>query len=52
MVFVSGIQNMEMVGWEIALEDAIISKSEIDEIYKLNNEVAKFAIDCNIHAYR
>lgn len=51
VVFTSGMV-MEMVGWEVALQDAIISSSEIQEIYQLDNELAKFAMDCNIHALR
>ncbi len=51
MVMTSGM-NLEMVGWEVALRDAIISMNEIEEIYGLDTELARFAMDCNIHALK
>lgn len=51
LVFTSGMK-MEMVGWEVALRDAIISSAEIDEIYQLKTPLADFSMDCNIHALR
>lgn len=51
MVFTSGMA-LEMVGWEVALQDAIISPAEIEQIYKLGTPLALFAMDCNIHALK
>ncbi len=51
MVMLSGMK-LEMVGWEVALNDAIISLDEIQAIYALNTELATFAMDCNIHALK
>lgn len=44
--------KLEMVGWEVALGDAIISMDEIHKIYDLKTDLAHFAIDCNVHALK
>ena len=49
IVFRSGM-NLEMVGWEVGRGDAALTEPEIDEIYALNTPLAKFAMDCNVHA--
>lgn len=51
IVMLSGM-NLEMVGWEVALGDAIISLAEIEQIYAINTPLANFAMDCNIHALK
>jgi len=51
IVFASEM-NMEMVGWEVALNDAILFKNDIDEILNLSTPLSQFAIECNIHALR
>jgi purine nucleosidase len=51
VVFRSGMA-LEMVGWETALGAANLSHAEIAHIYALNTPLAKFALDCNIHALR
>ncbi len=51
IVFGSKI-NMEMVGWEVALNEAILFQKDIDKILNLSTPLSKFAIECNIHALR
>jgi purine nucleosidase len=49
IVFRSGM-NLEMVGWEVGRADAALTEQDIAEIYALNTPLAKFAMDCNVHA--
>lgn len=49
IVFRSGM-NLEMVGWEVGRGEAALTETEIEQIYALNTPLAKFAMDCNVHA--
>jgi purine nucleosidase len=48
-VFRSGMP-LEMVSWETALGAANLSADEIARVYALGTPLAKFAMDCNVHA--
>jgi len=49
IVFRSGM-NLEMVGWEVGRGDAALTDAEIAAVYALDTPLAKFAMDCNLHA--
>jgi purine nucleosidase len=49
IVFRSGM-NLEMVGWEVGRGDAALTEQEIEQVYALDTPLAKFAMDCNVHA--
>jgi purine nucleosidase len=51
IVFQSGMP-IEMVGWELARGEAVISPDEIQAIYDMANNYAQFAMDCNARALR
>jgi purine nucleosidase len=42
--------NLEMVGWEVGRGDAALTEADIAQVYALNTPLAKFAMDCNVHA--
>ena len=41
---------VELIGWQLSRYDAVVKPNDIDHILGFNNEVAKFAIECNSHA--
>ena len=49
MVLLSGIP-VELVGWHLCRGDAVVSEDDIARILTFNNDVARFAIECNSHA--
>lgn len=49
IVFRSGM-NLELVGWEAGRGDAALTEREIAGVYAMNTPLAKFAMDCNVHA--
>ncbi len=49
VVLLSGIP-VELVGWHLSRGDAVVREDDIARILGFNNEVAKFAIECNSHA--
>lgn len=49
IVLRSGMR-LEMVGWEVGRRDAALTGEEIQEVYALGTPLAKFAMDCNVHA--
>jgi purine nucleosidase len=51
IVFRSGMP-LEMVSWETALGPANLTSEEIAQVYALDTPLAKFAMDCNVHALR
>ena len=51
IVFRSGLP-IEMVGWELCRGAANLTPDEIAAVYAFNTPLAKFAMDCNVHALR
>jgi purine nucleosidase len=51
IVFHSGMKIL-MVGWELCRDEANLSDAEMDLVYALNTDRARFAIDCNKHAIK
>ncbi len=51
IVFRSGLP-IEMVGWELCRGSANLTSDEIQQVYAFNTPLAKFAVDCNVHALR
>jgi purine nucleosidase len=49
IVFRSGMP-LEIVSWQTALGAANLSSQEIAQVYALDTPLAKFAMDCNVHA--
>jgi inosine-uridine nucleoside N-ribohydrolase len=49
IVMLSGMP-LELVGWHLSRGDAVVREDDIAHILGLNNDVAKFAIECNSHA--
>ncbi|NOZ73661.1 MAG: nucleoside hydrolase [Chloroflexi bacterium] len=49
IVFHSGMPIL-MVGWEVSRGEANLSEAEINDIYQLGSDRARFAMDCNKHA--
>jgi purine nucleosidase len=49
MVMLSGLP-VELVGWHLCRGDAVLHDEDITRIMNLNNNVARFAIECNSHA--
>ncbi len=49
VVMLSGLP-VELVGWHLSRGDAVVREDDIAQILEFNNELAKFAIDCNSHA--
>src|SRR5712692_5412356 len=41
---------VELVGWHLSRGEAVIHEDDIASIQKLNNELARFAIECNSRA--
>src|SRR5207244_1659485 len=48
-VFRAGLP-LEMVGWHLCRGEAALNEADISKILALNNDVARFAIECNSHA--
>ena len=51
IVFRSGLP-IEMVGWELCRGAANLTTDEIAQVYSMNTPLAKFAMECNVHALR
>jgi purine nucleosidase len=51
IVFRSGMP-IEMVGWELCRGGANLTPDEIKAVYAFDTLLAKFAMDCNVHALR
>src|SRR5437764_864676 len=49
VVMLSGLP-IELVGWHLCRGEAVLHDTDINGILALNNEVARFAIECNSHA--
>jgi purine nucleosidase len=49
MVMLSGLP-VELVGWHLCRGSAVIGEDDIAHIQNFNNDVARFAIECNSHA--
>jgi purine nucleosidase len=49
MVMLSGLP-VELVGWHLSRGDAVVGEDDIAAIQKFDNDVARFAIECNSHA--
>jgi purine nucleosidase len=49
VVMLSGMP-VELVGWHLSRGDAVVREDDIAHILGFNNEVARFAIECNSHA--
>ena len=49
IVMLSGMP-IELVGWHLSRGDAVLNERDISQIQNLNNEIARFAIECNSHA--
>ena len=41
---------VELIGWQLSRYEAVIDPQDIAKILELNNDVARFAIECNSHA--
>jgi purine nucleosidase len=51
MVFLSGLP-VELVGWQLSRNEAVLNEDDIAQIQGFNNERSKFAIECNSRARR
>jgi purine nucleosidase len=51
IVLCSGLP-VELVGWQTSRGDAVVNQNDITHILGFNNELARFAIECNSHARR
>ncbi len=49
VVMLSGLP-VELVGWHLCRGDAVLHEDEIAQVLGFNNEVARFAVECNSHA--
>jgi len=49
VVMLSGLP-VELVGWHLSRGDAVVREDDIAQILAFNNDVARFAIECNSHA--
>ena len=49
MVMRSGLP-VELIGWHLCRGDAVVGENDIAHILTFNNDVARFAIECNSHA--
>jgi purine nucleosidase len=49
IVMLSGLP-VELVGWQTSRGDAVLNESDIASILRVNNLVARFAIECNSRA--
>lgn len=49
IVMLSGLP-VELVGWHLSRGDAVVRENDIARIQGFNNDVARFAIECNSHA--
>lgn len=49
VVLLSGMP-VELVGWHLSRGDAVVREDDIARILGFNNDVARFAIECNSHA--
>ncbi len=49
IVMLSGLP-VELVGWQTCRGDAVLNEADIANILGLNNELARFAIECNSRA--
>lgn len=48
-VMLSGLP-LELVGWQTSRGDAVLDESDIAGILRFNNQIARFAIECNSRA--
>jgi len=46
IVFLSGL-HIEMIGWQLSRFEAVVRRSDIEEIQALDTKFAEFAIHCN-----
>lgn len=44
--------NIELIGWHLCRGDAILNQHDIVRTLSLDNDLARFTIDCNSHARR
>jgi purine nucleosidase len=51
IVFRSGLP-IEMVGWELCRGEANLTPDEIQAVYAMDTDRARFAMDCNVHALK
>jgi purine nucleosidase len=49
VVMLSGMP-IELVGWHLSRGEAVVREDDIARILGFNNEVARFAVECNSHA--
>ena len=49
IVMLSGMP-VELAGWHLSRGDAVVREDDIAQILGFNNELARFAIECNSHA--
>jgi purine nucleosidase len=49
MVMLSGLP-VELVGWHLCRGSAVVGEDDIAQIQAFNNDIARFAIECNSHA--
>jgi purine nucleosidase len=49
IVMLSGMP-VELLGWHLARGNAVVREDDIARILRFNNELARFAIECNSHA--
>ena len=49
VVILSGMP-VELVGWHLSRGDAVVREDDIARILGFNNDLARFAIECNSHA--
>jgi purine nucleosidase len=49
VVMLSGMP-VELVGWHLSRGDAVVREEDIARILGFNNDLARFAIECNSHA--
>jgi purine nucleosidase len=49
VVMLSGMP-IELIGWHLSRGEAVVREDDIAHILELNNDVARFAIECNSHA--
>ena len=49
VVMLSGLP-IELIGWHLCRGDAVVREDDIARIQGFNNDIARFAIECNSHA--
>jgi len=49
IVMLSGLP-IELIGWHLCRGDAVVREDDIARIQGFNNDIARFAIECNSHA--